>query len=75
MLAFRRVTEHKAVERDQVYEKMGGVPGVVVDGLLARFSEVPRGSTGYVFRQSHCVLAYEYLIADTTRRQRHRHGF
>ena len=48
MLAFRRVTEHKAVERDQVYEKMAGVPGVVVDGLLARFSEVPRGSTGYV---------------------------
>lgn len=59
MFAFRRLVDRRIVEKDQFHEKMAGVPSIIVDSLLARFTEVSRGSTTYVFqhrRRSDIVL-------------------
>lgn len=44
MLAFRKAT-FKNFERSTVEERLSGVPGIVIDGLLARFTESSRGTT------------------------------
>ncbi|KAJ6578859.1 Rpa49 subunit specific to nuclear RNA polymerase I [Mycena vulgaris] len=44
MMAFRRATERK-FKKEELPEKLPGVPSAVVDSLLARFAECPRGST------------------------------
>ncbi|KAJ6630081.1 Rpa49 subunit specific to nuclear RNA polymerase I [Mycena sp. CBHHK59/15] len=44
MMAFRRVTERK-FKKEDLPTKLAGVPGAVIDSLLARFAECPRGST------------------------------
>lgn len=45
MLAFRQAVSRKDIDRDILSEKMTGVPTVVVDSLLSRFTETSRGST------------------------------
>ncbi|KAJ7730703.1 Rpa49 subunit specific to nuclear RNA polymerase I [Mycena maculata] len=44
MMAFRAVTERK-FNKEELPGRLVGVPGAVVDSLLARFTECPRGST------------------------------
>ncbi|KAJ7701546.1 RNA polymerase I associated factor, A49-like protein [Mycena rosella] len=44
MMAFRRATERKFKAED-LPEKLSSVPGAVLDSLLARFTECPRGTT------------------------------
>ncbi|KAJ7222363.1 Rpa49 subunit specific to nuclear RNA polymerase I [Mycena pura] len=44
MMAFRRCTERKFTKED-LPTKLARVPGAVVDSLLARFTECPRGSS------------------------------
>ncbi|KAJ7854941.1 Rpa49 subunit specific to nuclear RNA polymerase I [Mycena olivaceomarginata] len=44
MMAFRRTTNHK-FKKEELSTKLQNVPGSVVDSLLARFTECPRGST------------------------------
>ncbi|KAF8192678.1 Rpa49 subunit specific to nuclear RNA polymerase I [Mycena galopus ATCC 62051] len=44
MMAFRRATDRKFSKED-LPAKLNGVPGAVIDSLLARFTEAPRGST------------------------------
>lgn len=44
MMAFRRATDRKFKTED-LPTKLQGVPGPVIDSLLARFTECPRGST------------------------------
>ncbi|KAH7920228.1 RNA polymerase I associated factor, A49-like protein [Leucogyrophana mollusca] len=56
MLAFRNAT-FKKFDKASVQEKLAGVPGAVVDGLLARFTETARGSTeARVTSQSETLL-------------------
>lgn len=46
MLAFRQAIRNtKGIDKDKIIEKMGSVPGVIIDGLLSRFTEVARDST------------------------------
>lgn len=45
MLAFRKATEFKKIEKEKVYERLSGVPGIVIDSLLSRFTETSRGSS------------------------------
>jgi len=45
MFAFRGVASRNVPERTTLLERLAPAPEVVVDGLLARFTETPRGST------------------------------
>ncbi|KAF8496162.1 Rpa49 subunit specific to nuclear RNA polymerase I [Russula emetica] len=45
MFAFRGVAGRNVPERTALLERLVPAPEVVVDGLLARFTETPRGST------------------------------
>ncbi|KAF8154095.1 RNA polymerase I associated factor, A49-like protein [Crassisporium funariophilum] len=47
MLAFRQAASSKALEKDKLYERLAGIPAIVVDSFLSRFAEMPRGSTSY----------------------------
>ncbi|KAH9476998.1 DNA-directed RNA polymerase I subunit rpa49 [Psilocybe cubensis] len=47
MLAFRQTTFQKTIDKEKLYERLSAVPGIVVDGLLSRFTEQARGSTSY----------------------------
>jgi DNA-directed RNA polymerase I subunit RPA49 len=55
MFAFRGVAGRNVPERTALLERLAPAPEVVVDGLLARFTETPRGSTK-------CVNYYLYDI-------------
>ena len=48
MFAFRGVAGRNVPERTVILERLAPAPEVVVDGLLARFTETPRGSTVWV---------------------------
>ncbi|KAG5644280.1 hypothetical protein DXG03_008765 [Asterophora parasitica] len=65
MLAFQRATERdkKGLTRDEVTEKLPGLPGVVVDGLLARFTETSRGSTKHVTTSTTQTKLLAYVFA------------
>ncbi|KAF7977898.1 hypothetical protein HWV62_2454 [Athelia sp. TMB] len=43
LMAFRKAA-YKEVTRSTIEEKLPGVPGIIVDGLLSRFTESSRGS-------------------------------
>jgi len=45
MLAFRQATFTKSLDKEKLYERLEAVPNIVVDGLLSRFAEIPRGSS------------------------------
>ena len=45
MFAFRGVAGRNVPERTALLERLSPAPEVAVDGLLARFTETPRGST------------------------------
>ena len=46
MLAFRGVIGGRNIpDRTVLLERLAPAPGAVVDGLLSRFTETPRGST------------------------------
>ncbi|KAF8225355.1 Rpa49 subunit specific to nuclear RNA polymerase I [Tricholoma matsutake] len=50
MLAFRRFLQknRKAIEKDKIHEAMSGVPSIIVDSLVSRFTEGIRDSTNHV---------------------------
>ncbi|KAF5326627.1 hypothetical protein D9611_000864 [Ephemerocybe angulata] len=52
MLAFRQVANKKDVDKERVYEKLQPLPTIIADSLLARFTEVPRGSTSHTSTSS-----------------------
>lgn len=60
MLAFRRFLQQnrKAVEKDKLHEAMPGVPSIVIDSLVSRFTEAVRDATK-------CVPAPRSLRART----------
>ncbi|KAF8259326.1 Rpa49 subunit specific to nuclear RNA polymerase I [Lactarius quietus] len=45
MFTFRGVVERSVPDRDVILERLAPAPEPVVDGLLTRFTETPRGST------------------------------
>ena len=49
MFAVRRTLQFnkKGIDKEQLAQKMPGVPLVITDSLLARFTEVSRGSATY----------------------------
>jgi len=51
IFAFRGVAGRSVPERSALSERLAPAPEVVIDGLLARFTETPRGS-------SKCVDCY-----------------
>ncbi|GLB44229.1 putative rpa49 subunit specific to nuclear rna polymerase i [Lyophyllum shimeji] len=64
MLAFRQATRFtKGSTKDQITEKMNGVPSVVVDGLISRFTETARGSSSYVSTSATQTKLLTYLFA------------
>lgn len=49
MFAVRKTLQFnkKSIDKEQLAQKMPGVPLVITDSLLARFTEVSRGSATY----------------------------
>ncbi|KAF8176301.1 Rpa49 subunit specific to nuclear RNA polymerase I [Pholiota molesta] len=47
MLAFRQACFARNLEKDKLYERLSAVPTIVVDSLLARFTETARGSSTF----------------------------
>lgn len=45
MFTFRGVIERSVPDRTVILERLTPAPEAVVDGLLSRFTETPRGST------------------------------
>lgn len=56
MFAFRGVAGRSVPERTVLLERLTSAPEVVVDSLLARFTETPRGSTKCVNYYLHIIL-------------------
>lgn len=56
MFAFRGVAGRNVPERTVLLERLTSAPEVVIDGLLARFTETPRGSTKCVNYYLHIIL-------------------
>ena len=48
MLQFRKITTFKAIEKDKAYDVLSGIPSVIVDGLINRFTETARDSSRLV---------------------------
>ncbi|KAG5637083.1 hypothetical protein H0H81_005816 [Sphagnurus paluster] len=63
MLAFRRHAEGKGATKDEISEKLPGLPGVIVDGLLARFTETARGSSKHQLTSDMQKKILAYLFA------------
>ncbi|KAF8064010.1 Rpa49 subunit specific to nuclear RNA polymerase I [Lyophyllum atratum] len=66
MLAFRRAVEHKSkggLTRDELAEKLTGIPAVVADGLISRFTESSRGSTTFVSTSATETKLLTYMFA------------
>lgn len=55
MLAFRTVSRD-IIEKDKLYEKLAGVPPMVIDSLVVRFTETPRGTTTYEIIDCSCFV-------------------
>ena len=54
MMSFRNLTLRK-FNKSAIYDKLSSVPSIIIDGLLSRFTETPRGSTEFVFSpQTQC---------------------
>ena len=69
MMFFRNLTTRK-FDKSTVYEKLSAAPSIVIDGLMSRFTETPRGSTELgVFLIGDQRLSF----ADTHRLDRNRH--
>jgi DNA-directed RNA polymerase I subunit RPA49 len=49
MLGFRQALLRKDFDKDYLYEKFSGVPSIVLDSLVSRFTEVSRGSTKCIY--------------------------
>ncbi len=60
MFAFRGVAGRSVPERTALLERLAPAPEVVVDGLLARFTETPRESTKCV-----AYFLYDILTVDS----------
>jgi hypothetical protein len=56
MFAFRGVAGRSVPERTALLERLAPASEVAIDGLLARFTEVPRGSTKCVNHHLYDIL-------------------
>ncbi|KAG6868782.1 hypothetical protein C0993_010709 [Termitomyces sp. T159_Od127] len=64
MFAFRRAVENKkTVSKDELTEKLSVVPAVVLDGLISRFTETSRGSTGLISTSTTQTKLLSYMFA------------
>ncbi|KAF9468311.1 RNA polymerase I associated factor, A49-like protein [Collybia nuda] len=65
MLAFRQVMERnkKGIDKDKMIEKLSSVPGIVIDSLLSRFTEVARDSTSHVVTSATETKLLTYAFA------------
>ncbi|KAH0833917.1 RNA polymerase I associated factor, A49-like protein [Lanmaoa asiatica] len=43
-MSFRNLTIRK-FDKSTIYDKLSAVPSIIIDGLMSRFTETPRGST------------------------------
>ncbi|KAI9573483.1 Rpa49 subunit specific to nuclear RNA polymerase I [Boletus coccyginus] len=44
LMSFRNLTIRK-FDKSTIYDKLSAVPSIILDGLVSRFTEIPRGST------------------------------
>ena len=58
MFTFRGVVGKNVPDRTVILERLAPAPDAVVDGLLSRFTETPRGSTQCVMCPIRIMLAY-----------------
>ncbi len=58
MFTFRGVVGRSVPDRTVISERLAPAPEAVVDGLLSRFTETPRGSTKCVECPLRIILAY-----------------
>ena len=58
MFTFRGVVGKKVPDRTVILERLAPAPDAVVDGLLSRFTETPRGFTQCVMCLVRIMLAY-----------------
>ena len=58
MFTFRGVVGRSVPDRTVILERLAPAPEAVVDGLLSRFTETPRGSEKCVVCPPCIILAY-----------------
>lgn len=58
MFTFREVVGKNVPDRAVILERLAPAPEAVVDGLLSRFTDTPRGSTKCVMCPLRIMLAY-----------------
>jgi DNA-directed RNA polymerase I subunit RPA49 len=63
LLVFRRVTRSKELDRDNITQKMEGIPGVIVEGMMNRFMEVPRSGSKFKATKDKQNLLCTYIFA------------
>jgi hypothetical protein len=69
MMSFRNQIIRK-FDKSSVYDTLSAVPSIIIDGLMSRFTETPRGSTelGVLL-----IGGQALSFADTRRLDRNRH--
>ncbi|KAG5339886.1 hypothetical protein C0989_003104 [Termitomyces sp. Mn162] len=64
MFAFRRAVEFKKnISKDDLTEKLSAVPSIIVEGLISRFTETSRGSSGYTSTSATQTKLLSYMFA------------
>ncbi|KAH0579643.1 DNA-directed RNA polymerase I subunit rpa49 [Termitomyces sp. J132] len=64
MFAFRRAVEFKKnIGKDDLTEKLSVVPSIIVEGLISRFTETSRGSSGYTSTSATQTKLLSYMFA------------
>lgn len=63
-MAFRISAQKMANNKEALQQRLQGMPDLVVDGILSRFTEKLRGSNEYV----ECDIVHEFTITSTTER-------
>ncbi|KAL4264654.1 RPA49/POLR1E RNA polymerase subunit family protein [Pleurotus pulmonarius] len=63
---FRNIMQRggiQGLEKEAIVEKLEGLPGVVLDGLLSRFTETTRASTKHVLTTATLTKLHTYMFA------------
>ncbi|KAL0575093.1 DNA-directed RNA polymerase I subunit rpa49 [Marasmius crinis-equi] len=63
LFTLRRVMGSKRMEKQIVHQKMKGVPALIVDGLLSRFTETSRDSEGHTLTSGMDTKLLSYMFA------------
>jgi len=70
MFTFLSLVRRSVPDRTALLERLAPAPEVVVDSLLARFTETPRGSTTCVAYCLHVISAHMGMQGPDDKRQR-----